>query len=431
MNFFHALLVTVTAHVALAAHWPGWRGPDGSGISQEKNLPLHWNTNQNIRWHVPLPDPGFSTPAIWGNRIFITQAIQKEKKRSVICFDCKNGKQLWEAGVPATQGEPIYDSNPPCTPSPAVDGKRVFAWFGSAGFCCYDFTGHELWRRDLGKASHQWGYASSPVLYHDLCLLNFGPGKASFLIALEKRTGKTVWKFDLPTIGPETKWEDVGGETRPGGAELSEIAASWATPLVVRTRGEDEMVVALPLQLLAVSPRTGKQLWNCRGPNIGAYSSAFFGDGIIGLSGSGTRNTAMAVRPGGKGDVTATHRIWFDSLPDSKGCVGSGIIFEGHMYLVTRSGFAQCLDLNTGKMIWEERLIGTGAQNGCSASPVLANSRLYIPNHNADVFVLKAGPKFECLATNSIGGEPMHASLAVSDGEIFIRTHKSLWCVSE
>src|SRR5205807_2210571 len=149
--------------------------------------------------------------------------------------------------------------------------------------------------------------------------------------------------------------------------------------------------------------------WSCRGPNIGAYSSPFFGDGIVGLTGNGFRNTALAVRPGGQGDVTATHRLWFSLLANSKGCIGSGNIFQGHMFLISGSGLASCLDLKTGQTVWEERLTGTGARNGSYSSPILAGDRLYVPNQNADVFVLRASPRFECLVTNSIGGEPMSA----------------------
>jgi len=150
---------------------------------------------------------------------------------------------------------------------------------------------------------------------------------------------------------------------------------------------------------------------------------------MVGLTASGLHNTALAVRPGGRGDVTATHRLWF--LSNRKTCLGSGLIFQGHMYLVSGAGVAQCLDLKTGQTIWEERLTGTGARNGCWSSPVLAGDRIYVSNQNADVFVLRASPKFGCLATNSIGGEPMNASLAVSDGWIFIRTDKALWCVGK
>ncbi len=419
---------------ASAGHWPGWRGPDGNGISKEKDLPLRWSTNQNVRWRTPLPERCNSTPVVWGSRIFITQPIEKENRCTVMCFNQQDGKLLWQTGLTGAEKEAAYPDNPPCSSSPVVDRKRVIAWFGSAGVCCYDFEGKELWRRDLGRQSHMWGYASSLALYRNLCLLNFGPGKPSFIIALDKTSGKTVWKYDLAPVPDDTKYEDLGGDPkwaeRPDAQKLSDIAGSWATPLLVHAGERDELIVALPLQLVALAPRTGVRLWTCRGPNIGAYSSPFFGDGIVGFTGNGFVNTALAVRPGGKGDVTATHRLWFSSLPNSKAYIGSGMIFQGHMYLVSGAGFAACLDLKTSKTIWEERLTGTGARNGSYSSPVLAGDRLYVANKNADVFVLQAAPKFECLAINSIGGEPMNASLAVSDGAIFIRTDRALWCIA-
>lgn len=425
----------VLALTTLAGQWPAWRGPQGTGIADEKNLPLHWSATENVRWCAPLPGRGNSTPVVWGSRVFITQAIEKENLRTVMCFDRHDGRLLWQRGVTWTEPEPTYPENPPCSSSPVVDGKRVVAWFGSAGVHCYDFDGREMWWRDLGRQSHDWGYASSPVLYRDLCLLNFGPGARSFVIALEKKNGRTVWQFDLPSMPADARWEDFGGDAKssslPGAAKISEVAGSWATPLVVRAAMRDELVVALPLRLLALAPQTGHRLWSCSGPNIGAYSSAFFGDGIVGLTASGLHNTALTVRPGGQGDVTATHRLWFHSLSNGKACVGSGVIFQRHIYLVTTSGFAQCLDVKTGQVIWEERLTGTGARNGSWSSPLLAEARLYVPNQNADVFVLRASPQFESLATNSIGGEPMNASLAVSERAFFVRTDKALWCIAK
>ena len=386
-----------------------------------------------MRWRSTLPEPGNSTPVVWGDRVFVTQPLQN--RRALLCFDRRDGARLWQAAITAAETETVYAENPACSSSPVVDGKRVIAWFGSAGVFCYDLEGKELWRRDLGRQSHMWGYASSLALYRNLCLLNFGPGKPSFVIALDKRTGKTVWKFDIAPVPDDTKYEDLGGDPewakRPGAQNLSDIAGSWATPLVVPAGVHDELVVALPLQLLALAPRTGQRLWSCGGPSIGAYSSAFFGDGIVGLAACGFQNRILAVRPGGHGDVTATRRLWFFSLPNSKAFIGSGLIYQGHMYLMTGAGFATCLDLRSGRTVWEERLTGTGARNGSYSSPVLAGDRLYLANQNADVFVVSAAPKFECLATNSIGGEPMSASLALSDGAIFIRTALALWCIAQ
>src|SRR5205085_37786 len=194
-----ACLVALTC-TALAGPWPAWRGSDGTGIAKEKGLPLHWSTNQNVRWRTPLPERGISTPVVWGNRIFITQPIQKQNSRTVMCFNSPDGKLLWQTAVPGPEKEPIYPENPPCSSTPVVDGKRVIAWFGSAGVYCYDFMGRELWRRDLGPQVHMWGYASSLALYRNLCFLNFGPGKRSFILALDKNSGKTVWKFDVAPV---------------------------------------------------------------------------------------------------------------------------------------------------------------------------------------------------------------------------------------
>jgi outer membrane protein assembly factor BamB len=428
-----ALLALVAAG-AWAENWPAWRGPEGSGVARERRLPLHWSTNQNVRWHAPLPGPGNSTPVVWGNRVFVTQAIPKEPRRTVMCFDKRDGRLLWQTGTNSEGQENGGASNPPCTPSAVTDGKRVIAWFGSAGLFCFDLDGRELWRRDLGPQSHGWGYASSPVLHGDLCLLNFGPGERSFLIALDKRTGETLWRYDMVPISADAKWEDFGGSTadwkRLGSPTMPEVTGSCSTPLVVRAGGREEVLLTLPFRVMAFALQTGLVLWSCDGLNTGAYGSPCFGDGVITAVGSGLKNAAMAIKPGGAGDVTATHRLWFTNPPASKACIGSGVIGDGRLFQVTAMGFVQCLDLKTGATVWDERLTGSGAKNSSWSSPVLAGERLYVPNQNADVFVLRAGPKFECLATNSIG-EPMNSSLAVSDGAVFIRTHRRLWCLAE
>ena len=420
---------------ARAGHWPAWRGPDGNGICDETNLPLRWSTNQNVRWRAALPEPGNSTPIVWGDRVFITQAVTKENRRTVLCFDRRDGKLLWQAGTTWTEKDSGGAANPPCTPSPVTDGERVIAWFGSAGLYCFSLDGRELWRRDLGRQAHGWGYASSPVLYRELCLLNFGPGPRSFLVALDKRTGRALWQRDLPSLPAEAKWEDYGGDLndwkRLGSPAMPEVTGSCATPVVVRTDAREEVILPLPLRVMAFSPQTGEVLWSCDGLNTGAYSSACHGDGLVGVTGNGLRNAALVVRPGGQGNVTATHRLWHLAPPGSKSCIGSGVISEGRLYQATMMGFAWCLDLRTGQTLWEERLTGGAAKNSCWSSPILAGDRLYVSNQSGDVFVLRTGPRFECLATNSIGGESMNASLAASQGALFLRSHRHLWCLAQ
>jgi outer membrane protein assembly factor BamB len=287
----------------------------------------------------------------------------------------------------------------------------------------------------LGRQRHQWGYAASPILHRDLCIVHFGPGERSFLFGLDKRTGRTVWQRELPHLGADASWEEVGGRTpdatATGGGHVAEAAGSWATPLVVRSGSREELILPCPLRVLAVAPRTGRSLWTCDGPNIGIYSSPCFGEGLVGLSADGFTNIVMAVRPGGSGEATATHRLWCRKTPDSRACVGSPVIHRGLLFQMTYMGMAQCLELQTGQTVWEERLTGSGARNASWSSPVLAAGRLYFANQNADVFVVRAAPQFACLATNSIGGERMNASPAMSAGAIYLRTYEHLWCMAE
>src|SRR5437867_6596894 len=183
---------------SLGDNWPAWRGPTGLGICSESGLPVHWSTSENVKWKASLPEGGNSTPIVWGERIFLTQATSKGKNRMTFCFDRANGKLLWQKGLEYPEEEPTHEDNPYCSASPVTDGKHVFVSYGSAGVVSYDLEGNEAWRRDLGKFHHIWGNASSPVLYADFCILNCGPGERSSLLALEKSTGKTAWKLDVP-----------------------------------------------------------------------------------------------------------------------------------------------------------------------------------------------------------------------------------------
>ena len=405
---------------APAGNWPAWRGPFGTGVCPETNLPLRWTTNENIRWHTPLPERGNSTPIVWGNRVFVTQAVEKDNRRTLICFDRDDGKLLWQSGVSNVEKEVTHATNPYCAASPATDGERVIASFASAGLYCYDFDGKELWHRDLGKQAHIWGNGASPIIYRDLCILNFGPGERTFLIALDKRTGKTIWQTDEPG--------GHYGEPKAGESQASVWIGSWSTPIVIKTNEREELVMNWPRRVAAYDPKSGKEFWTCRGLNPLAYTSPLYDQdtGIIVAMG-GFNGMALAVKAGGTGDVTETHRLWHH--PKTKQRIGSGVIAGGHIYILNDPGVAECFELQTGKLVWEERPRGTGPKSDSWSSMVLSGDKLYVVSQSGDTFVLRASPTFELLATNPLGETTM-SSLAISDGDIFIRTYKNLWCVS-
>jgi outer membrane protein assembly factor BamB len=348
--------------------------------------------------------------------VFITQAIEEKNRRTLMCFDRTNGKLLWQEGVTYAGKEATHATNPYCSASSVTDGERVIASFASAGLYCYDFDGKELWHRDLGKQLHIWGNAASPILFGDLCILNFGPGERTFLIALDKKSGKTVWQVN--EMGGDS------GENKPG--EKPNWIGSWSTPIAIKINGHDELIMSWPKRVTAYDPKTGKELWTCGGLNPLVYTSPLYANGEVVCMG-GFNGSSLAVNAAGHGDVTETHRLW--QHPKTKQRIGSGVISDGHIYILDDPGVAECIELQTGKVIWEERLKGQGAKSDSWSSMVLSGDKLYVINQSGDTFVLKASPKFELLSTNPFGETTM-SSLAVSNGDIFIRTHSNLWCIA-
>lgn len=416
IRFLAAVIGCLATFAASAGNWPAWRGTEGNGVANEKNLPLSWSTNENVRWRTPLPERGNSTPIIWGSRVFLTQAV--EQRRTLMCFDRTNGKLLWQQGPTYTGKESAHATNPLGSSSPVTDGERVMAWFGSSGLYCYDLDGKELWHRDLGPQKHIWGWGSSPTLHGDLCFLNFGPGVPSFLLAVDKRTGKTVWQVDEPNAD--------SGEKQPG-QEKAPYVGSWSTPVVINSGSREELILSWPNRVVAFAPKTGKELWTCRGLNPLSYTSTLYDKaGNIVVAMGGFSGMSLAVTAGGDGDVTESRRLWHH--PKTKQRIGSGVIHDGHIYILNDPGVAECFELKTGKLVWEERLKGPAAKSDNWSSLVRAGDRLYAINQGGDAFVFRSSPKFEALATNSLR-ETTIASLAMSDGEIFVRTYQALWCL--
>jgi outer membrane protein assembly factor BamB len=385
--------------VASAGDWPAWRGPLGTGVCDEKNLPTVWGTNQNVRWRVALPEPGNSTPIVWGDRVFVTQPVGD--RRTLMCFQRSDGKLLWQAGVTTREQEPTHKTNPYCSASPVTDGERVIASFASDGLYCFDFAGKELWRRtDLGRQIHMWGNGASPLLAGNLCILNFGPGITNYLLAVDKRTGRTVWRHDEPT---------TYGQPNPATRSPNYIG-SWSTPVLMN----NQLLMSWPHRLAAYEPATGRELWSSAGLSPLCYTSPIHGDGIA-VAFSGFGGAALAVRAGGE-------RVW--SHPRSPQRIGSGVVHDGHIYIHNGTGSAMCLDLRTGATNWIENLPG-GAN---WSSVMLADGNCYTLNQQGNGCVFKASPTFALVAINRLG-EPSNSSIVPSAGELFIRTHKALWCI--
>jgi len=413
---FSPLLFALLISNAVAGDWPAWRGPLGTGLTEEKNLPVKWSTTENVKWRIPLPEPGNSTPIVWGDRVFLTQAIGD--RRTVMCVSRANGKLIWQQGVTTKEKEPTHPTNPYCSASPVTDGERLIVSFASDGLFCYDLDGELLWSRtDLGRQIHIWGAGVSPVIHGDLCFVNFGPGETTYLLAVEKKTGRTVWKHD----------EATGYSATTKGQEQGTYIGSWSTPVVMKVEGKDQLLMSWPRRLAAYDPADGRELWTCAGLNPLVYTSPVYGDGIVVALG-GFNGSAIAVRAGGSGDITSSQRLW--QHPRSPQRIGSGVVRDAHIYVHNDPGTAMCLNLKTGEMVWQERLRGKAASGENWSSVLLGDDKCYTINQGGDCFVFKADPKFELLAVNPLG-ERSNSSIVPSNGELFIRTHQSLWCIAE
>lgn len=410
--------LTLATQAIYAAHWPNWRGgADGSGITQESELPLRWSATERLAWKIPLPDRGNSTPVIWEDKIFLTQATEQGKRRSLLCLSKADGKLLWQQSVDFAESEATHPTNPYCSASPSTDGERIVVCHGSAGVFCYDLTGKELWRRDLGRQEFEWGNGSSPVIHGDRVFLYFGPGKGARLLALDKQTGQDRWKFDEPPVNAAGRTDGFRGSD-PG------MICSYATPIVIKSGDREELIMLFPGSMRSFDPASGRELWHCDGMNPLVYCSPIVGEGVaVGMG--GFFGTSIAVALGGQGDLTS-QRLW--QAVRTKNRLGSGLIHEGYIYILNTDGNAECLELKTGKSVYLQRLKPTGPNGESWSSMVRSGDRIYILNQSGDCHVLRASPKFELLATNSIGNELTNASLAVSDGRLFLRTHKHLWC---
>lgn len=416
MLFVPALIGLVSA--VPADPWPEWRGPTRNGISTETDLPIAWSAERNIAWKTPLPGRSASTPIVWGGRVFLTaqrgegpiaydfdeEAPESEPDNfevqlSILCHAAADGRLLWEREAPNDLLVPTRDRHNLATPSCVTDGERVYAWFGNGSLTCFDFAGNVIWRRHLGREfaplTIDWGHGSSPTIYNDSLILLCDHEPASYILAVNKRTGETVWKADRD----------------PG--------RSYTTPIFVKVGGRDEMIVNAAKRIDAFDPRSGEFLWTARGLRSVVVPTPVAAHGMVYTYGGAYNAPMMAIRPGGRGDVTETHVVW--RKKNEGPYVPSPLCVGDDLFTVGDNGFASCYDARSGKLIWRERLGGN-----FSSSPVFADGNIYVISEWGETVVFAASRDFNLVSRNPLD-EPTLASLAVSDGRIFIRTEKNLY----
>jgi outer membrane protein assembly factor BamB len=432
-------LLTFFAAAPMAATWPQWRGPSGLGVSAESGLPTTWSTRENIMWSAALRGPGSSSPIVWGDRIFVTSQVGRSHMKGgshpqlardddalvslekpiggrrdeaaraepvflvVESFNQADGRRLWEYRVEARGPFPdLHEKHNLASPTPVTDGQRLFVWFGTGQIAALDLRGAVVWAKHLGEEyapfDINWGHGSSPVLYKDLLILLCDHESASYLLALDARTGALRWKADR-------------GKGR----------ASYSTPLVVPGPSGDELLVNSSERIDGYDPATGQRLWYADAPVQTPVPSAVFHDGLVYLT-RGYRNSPyLALRPGGRGDVSRSHVVW--RAPGGGSYAASLVHYEGLLYFTNDVGVLTCADAKTGERVWQMRLDGV-----FFASPVAADGKIYFASQTGETIVVKAGRVPTILARNDLG-ERLVASPAISNGQILLRSDARLFAI--
>jgi outer membrane protein assembly factor BamB len=407
-----AFSIFASGTTVLASDWPHWRGPTRDGVSAETGLPVEWSTSKNVRWKIPMPDRSGSTPILSSETIFLN--VAEAGALHLWALDRKDGSLRWKAFL--SGGDHRERKQNMSSPSPLTDGKSVWVMTGTGILKAFDFAGKELWSRDIqkdyGRFGLNWGYASSPLLHAGALYVQVLHGMKtddpSYLLRIDASSGETVWRVERPTKA------------------IRESPDSYTTPALLEHEGRNEIVVTGGDVVTGHDLDTGAELWRSDGlnpendPNYRIVASPVVKDGIIYAP---TRvKPLLALKAGGRGDVTATHRLWeFDRGPDVPTPVTDG----KRLYIVDDQGILFCLDAKTGASIWGPKRIAPGIY---SSSPVLADGKIYATSEDGITTVLRAGDAFEVLAENHLEGYTL-SSPAISRGEIFMRTDNALYCI--
>jgi outer membrane protein assembly factor BamB len=381
-----------------ARYWSRWRGPSGQGLVTGSGYPDTWSATQNVVWKKPVPGRGNSSPIVWNDRIFLTTAYDGGRRLSVLAFRRSDGSLLWETFAPGGRSQSSHYKNGHASATPVTDGQRVYVSFGNRGLMAFDMNGKLVWNQSLGPMDAYHGTAGSPLLYKDRIILYQDSYSDSFIGAFDTTTGRQLWR------------------TR------RDANVGWGTPIAVRVADHDEIIVHGQQRVQGYDPATGRELWRCNGSLYEVIPTPVVGYGMVFCS-SGRAGPTLAIRPGGRGDVTNSHLAW--SSPRGSPFVPSPILYGEYLYMVNdMASIVTCLDAATGHAVWQGRL-GVAQREGFSASPVAMDGKVFFTNDDGETFVLRAGSKFELLHVNRIG-EPTLASPALVDGHWYVRTERNL-----
>ena len=388
-----------------AKYWPRWRGPSGQGHVTGTNYTDTWSDTQNVNWRTAVPGLGHSSPIVWRDRIFLTTATDDGAKVWMLAYNRADGTLLWQTAVPSSGVEHVYAKNSRASATPTTDGQLIYASFGTHGLAAFDFSGKIVWHRPLGQLRNYHGSAGSPVLYKDRIFLyqdhDGSENLRSFVAAFDARTGKDLWWKD--------RVETVG----------------WGTPIVIRADDHDELIVSSQRRVYGYNPDTGAELWSVRGNTFEVIPTPVVGHGLVFCS-SGRAGPTFAIRPGGKGDVTATHVAW--SSPRGSPFVPSGIIHGDLLYLVNdMQSILTVFEASTGTPVYQDRL-GEPRREGFSSSPVAVGTKLFFTNDDGETFVVEAGRSFKLIRTNRLSARVL-ASPALVDGVWYWRTDRELMAI--
>ena len=392
-------LVLLSAPRGRAEDWPQFRGPGGQGHSSERGLPVSWGEDENIAWKVPIAGRGWSSPVVLGERIWLTTAIDDGRSLRAIGLDRNTGKEVVNVEVFHKEDPgPIHNKNSHASPTPILEGDRVYVHYGAHGTACLTTDGEVVWRQIL-EYYHRHGPGGSPALVGDRLIINCDGYDEQFVVALDKHTGEVLWK--KPRDGRQ----------------------AYCTPLAITVKGRTQVISPGGDAVIAYDPATGDEIWRVRYDGYSNVPRPVFGHGLLFICSGYESPVFYAIRPDGAGDVTETAVAW--TLRRGAPLNPSPLLVGDELYLVNNGGIVSCVDAGTGKVHWQERLRG-----GFSASPVYADGRIYLLNEEGEATVIATGTPFRNFAVNQLNGRTL-ASMAVSSGAFFLRTDSHLYRIDD